>query len=150
MDVDFKVIGERVVEIRKRLNYLQKDFAKEMEIAPSSLCDIEAGNIKPRFELLFNITKKFNVNVSYLFHGAGDMFLSDQGDLHRELKQLTADEMWFNKFLYHFRNSPFTRYHVMTEFRSFTVQNAELIKRDIEAHLIETGQSGAEGPQEKE
>lgn len=132
MDFDLKIIGERLQKIRKHLNLLQKDFAKELGISASSLCDIEAGNMKPRFELIYALTKKFNVNILYLLHGTGDMFMREKQDTFHKSEIMERDREWWENFIYYIENSPMTRYAVMSYFLTYKNTNEELIKIDIE------------------
>ncbi|MCP5109140.1 MAG: helix-turn-helix transcriptional regulator [bacterium] len=134
MDADLKTIGERLQKIRKQLGMLQKDFAKELGIASSSLCDIEAGNMKPRFELIYSITKKFKVNILYLLHGTGDMFIKEErnGEIFQKSEVFKQYREWLNDFLYYFDNSPMVRYAMQAYFSIYTTENDLLIKKDIE------------------
>ena len=132
MDVDLKLIGERLQEIRKRFKLMQKDFAKDLGISPSSLCDIEAGKIKPRFELIHNLPKKFKVNILYLLYGTGDMFMHEEEEIFRQSEVLETYRNWIKEFLFFFENSPMVRYAVMNYFISYINEHEGLIKIDIE------------------
>ncbi len=132
MDFDLKIIGERLQKIRKHLDLLQKDFAKELGISASSLCDIEAGNMKPRFELIYALTKKFNANILYLLHGTGDMFMREKQETFHKSKIMDIDRERWEDFLYYIENSPMTRYAMMSHFLTYKNKNEELIKIDIE------------------
>jgi transcriptional regulator with XRE-family HTH domain len=134
MEADLKAIGSRLQEIRKRLNLLQKKFAQELGISASSLCDMEAGNMKPRFELIYSLTKKFNVNVLYLLHGQGDMFMPEDKDIFRESGALNRHREWFRDFLYYFEHSPMARYSLMSMFITYLHENEKLIQIDIKKH----------------
>lgn len=134
MDVDLKEIGKRLQDIRKNLGLLQKDFAKELEISSSSLCDIEAGNLKPRFELIYSITRKFKVNILYLLHGEGDMFMPEEEELFSRSDVLEKHRDWFKEFIYHFENSPMVRYAMMSYYFSYLNENEKLVKIDLDKH----------------
>ncbi len=127
-----KEIGLRMQIIRKRLGKLQKDFAKELGISGASLSEIESGNAKPMFDTLYNITKKYNVNVYYLLHGNGDMFISNEIDHGVQLNEYGRYSDWLKKFLVYFKKSEIVRYGVMSHFRKLILENERLIKLDIQ------------------
>ena len=132
MAADLKLIGERLQEIRNKLNFLQKDFAEELEISSSSLCDIEGGKIKPRFELIYNLPKKFKVNILYLLYGTGDMFMHEEDEIFRQSGVLEKHKEWFKEFISYFEDSPMVRYALMSYFFSYINEHDKLIKIDID------------------
>lgn len=67
-------INERLIEIRKSLNMLQKDFAHSLGMAQTSLSTIETGNSPVRETLIVALCSKFNVNEQWLRTGEGEMF----------------------------------------------------------------------------
>jgi transcriptional regulator with XRE-family HTH domain len=135
----FRTIGERLQKIRKHLGLLQKDFAEKLEISTSSISDIEAGNIKPRFELIYNLTKKFNVNIYYLLHGKGDMFMPEEDDPAYLANKLPQFKDWLKDFLRHFNQSPMVRYSMMSYFLTYKNENDLLIAKDIEKNKSTNG-----------
>jgi transcriptional regulator with XRE-family HTH domain len=126
-----KEIGERLQMVRKRLNIIQKDFAKELGISGASLSEVEAGNAKPMIELYYNITKKFDVNQNYLLFGAGDMFMDEDnsgifpGENDNEFIE------FMEKFLFYFKNSKLMRTAMMGHFTTFLLDNEATIEKDI-------------------
>ena len=98
-DPVLKEIGFRLQLVRKKLNLLQKDFAKTLDISNASLSEMEAGNAKPRFELIYNITKKFKVNINYLLHGEGEIFMSDEISRQSGLEIKSEYQPFFKDFL---------------------------------------------------
>jgi transcriptional regulator with XRE-family HTH domain len=140
VDVDLKGIGERLQQIRKKLGFLQKDFAGELEISSSSLSDIEAGNIKPRFELIYQLIKKFNVDIIYLLNGTGDMFYHEEEEIFHQSAVLTQYRDWFKEFISYFENSPMVRYALMNFFFTYINENEKLIKIDIDNNKAKKGE----------
>lgn len=124
-------IGLRMQTIRKRLGFKQQNFAAELGISPASLSEIEAGRAKPMFDTIFNLTKKFNVNVYYLLHGQGEMFIGD--DVERSIGTGKFGEYteWLRKFLFYFRQSEMVRYAMMSEFKKYLLENERLIEKEI-------------------
>ncbi len=140
-DPIFKEIGDRLQAIRKHLGFLQKELAAELEISTSSISEIELGNIKPRFELIYNITRKFKVNVFYLLHGEGEMFVKKTGEAENLLGGVPQYGKWLRDFLWYFNYSPVVRYAMMNYFQTYLLQNDELIEMDLEASKKEKGET---------
>lgn len=130
-----KEIGQRIRLIRKKQNLLQKDFCKELNVSGSSLSAMEAGHIKPNFELLYNISSKFNVNLCFLLHGKGDIFISQEKEDITALRKMLDQEgeiaNWLKEFLYYFKYSPLVRYAMMSYFSEFLLTRMEIIDADI-------------------
>ncbi|MCP5108475.1 MAG: helix-turn-helix transcriptional regulator, partial [bacterium] len=116
-DPELIKIGERMQAIRKKLGFLQKDFAGELGISGASLSEIEAGNAKPRYELIYNITGKFNVNIYYLLHGRGEMFMPEESEKPFDFGEGGKYRDWVLKFLRYFKDSEMVRHHMISYFR---------------------------------
>lgn len=127
----WKEIGLRLQEVRKKLNLLQKDFAKTLDISNASLSEMEAGNAKPRFELLYNITKKYNVNVNYLLHGEGEIFMTDEISRQSGIEFSQGNKDFFKEFIYYFNCSHLVRTAMMNYFRAYILEKEKLIQKDI-------------------
>jgi len=126
-----KGIGHRLQLIREKLRYLQKDFAKALDISNASLSEMESGNAKLRFELIYNLTRSFNVNINYLLHGKGPMFLPE-GIFNMEEVEIGEDSLAFlQEFLKYFNQSSLIRTSVMNHFRTYMLNNRALIEKDI-------------------
>ena len=63
------MLGNRIKDIRIRLNYDQKRFAKEIGATVSALSNWENGRNKPNMEKLSNIAKIGNTTVEELLYG---------------------------------------------------------------------------------
>jgi transcriptional regulator with XRE-family HTH domain len=61
------VIGEKVRAIRKERNLNQIDFAEAIGISQGRLSEIEQGRTKPSAETLFQLRRKFNIDLNWLF-----------------------------------------------------------------------------------
>ena len=132
-----KKTGKRMQAIRSKLKLLQRDFAAELDISPASLSEIEAGNGKPRFNVIYNLTKKFNVNIYYLLHGKGEMFMAD--DIERNIVPETYGEHteFLKTFLRYFNDSLMVRYAMMTHLRTYLIEKEHLIEKDVEKNKRE-------------
>ncbi|UCH95404.1 MAG: helix-turn-helix transcriptional regulator [Candidatus Aminicenantes bacterium] len=143
-DPVLKEIGLRLQLIRKRLNLLQKEFAKMLDISNASLSEMEAGNAKPRFELIYNITRKFKVNVNYLLHGEGEIFMSDEISRQSGLDIRSEYLPFFKDFLYYFNQSPLVRTAMMNYFRTYILEKENLIEKDIRKTKASASQEQAD------
>ncbi len=128
---ELKETGERLIAIRKNLGFRQNEFAGKLGISNANLSEIEAGNAKPRYELIYNITKKFNVNAYYLIHGEGDMFMPVNIPRVLGVEDIAPYSDWLREFLRYFTKSEIVRYHIMAYFRGYLLENKNLIDRDI-------------------
>jgi transcriptional regulator with XRE-family HTH domain len=129
-----KEIGARLRKIRKQLEYSQKDFAETVNVSNPSLCEMEAGNARPRFELIYNIIKIHKVNIQYLLFGKGRMFISSALDsLENEINiDLIADyRKFFKEFFYYFSKSELIRSVMMSFFREYILDNDARIHKDM-------------------
>lgn len=131
--------------IREKLKLVQRDFAGELDISGASLSEIEAGNGKPRFNVIYNLSKKFNVNIYYLLHGKGEMFMAD--DIARTIAPETYGEHteFLKTFLRYFNDSLMVRYAVMTHFRTYIIEKEGLIEKDIAKNKAETEKTKHKG-----
>lgn len=130
-DPILKDIGQRLQNIRKKIELIQKDFAVEMEISGASLSEIEAGSSKPRIELYYNLTKKYNVNTEYLLHGKGEMFLGASKSGTPGIEKEDEFREFLETFLDYFEKSRLVRYAMMTHFTTFLEEKETLIEKNI-------------------
>ncbi|UCH96643.1 MAG: helix-turn-helix transcriptional regulator [Candidatus Aminicenantes bacterium] len=127
----WKEIGLRLQLVRKRLNLLQKDFARSLDISNASLSEMEAGNAKPRFELIYNMTKKYKVNINYLLHGIGEVFMPEEISRQRGMEINPGHQDFFKEFFHYFNCSHLVRTAMMNYFRAYILEKENLIKKDI-------------------
>lgn len=67
------MIGERIKNLRKKLNYTQVDFCNLTGIKPATLSDYESRGKVPS-EVIETIIEKTSVNAGWLMTGRGDIF----------------------------------------------------------------------------
>lgn len=130
-DPILKEIGQRLQNIRKTIKLNQKDFAREMEISGASLSEIEAGNSKPRIEVYYNLTQKYNVNTDYLLHGKGEMFRGASKLESPGVEKTHEFREFLETFLDYFEKSRLVRYAMMTHFTTFLEEKETLIEKNI-------------------
>ena len=80
---------DRLIELRKSLNYSQQKFADVLNIKRGTIANYECGRNEPIDAVITLICKEFNVNEHWLRTGEGEMFLPM--DRETELARLTVD-----------------------------------------------------------
>ena len=76
-------IGTRFRQIRKRGNLTQIEFAKPLEITPSTVSQIEKGSMLPSIELIVKVIKLYDTTFDYLILGQ-ESSISNQADCSPE------------------------------------------------------------------
>ena len=61
-----KVFGERVKEALKSQGLTQKDFAKSINVQPTTFCEWLNGNNEPPMQAIVDIAKSLNLSTDYL------------------------------------------------------------------------------------
>jgi len=130
---ELKQIGERILAVRRYLHMHQNDFARAMGVSNGSLSMMETGKNQPRFELLFNLAKKYKINLYYIFFGLGEMFLPPEpDDAIKEKNYGPETETWLRNFYRYFNESQIFRFNVMATVSMLLLEKSETIKREIE------------------
>lgn len=80
------MINERLKKIRKIIKKTQKDFADELGVSERNYKNYEYGNSFPPEELLQEINYQYNVNLTWLLTGRGEIF-EERNDLARNNNQ---------------------------------------------------------------
>jgi len=129
---ELKQIGERILAVRRYLHLHQNDFARAMGVSNGSLSMMETGKNQPRFELLFNLAKKYNINFYYLFFGQGEMLLPTNLDTGiKDKKYGPESEYWLREFFHYFNESHLFRFSVMSLVSRYLLENRNLVELDI-------------------
>ena len=67
MEVDFKLIGERMKKARNELGLTQEKLAEAIEVSVRLISDIEQDRAKPSYEILIKICNIFNIGINQIF-----------------------------------------------------------------------------------
>jgi transcriptional regulator with XRE-family HTH domain len=91
-------IGERIKSLRRQFKMTQIEFAKRVGISQGTLSEIESGNAKPSFDVLFAIGKNFTVDLNWLVTNTDhhSTLKSDELTLlknYRQLEDIAKEEM---------------------------------------------------------
>lgn len=130
-EIDKKSIGERLKSIRAALNLSQREFGENLNISSASICSIESGKGLPRHEVIYNLAAKFNVNINFLLHGSGEMFITDLIKQRIESGEFKPYTGFLKEFLKYVRESSVVRYEMMNYFWKYLVENEGLIEKEI-------------------
>ncbi|MGD2090276.1 MAG: helix-turn-helix transcriptional regulator [Candidatus Aminicenantes bacterium] len=131
LEIDKKSIGQRLKLIRTTLHLSQREFAENLDISASSICSIESGKGLPRHDVIYNLAAKFNVNIYYLLHGSGEMFISDLLKQRIESGEFKPYTGFLKEFLKYIRASSVVKYEMMNYFWKYFIENEGLIEKEI-------------------
>ena len=65
---------KRIVEVRKKYNLTQGEFAERLGLTRNFISLVENGNRDPSDRTISDICREFNVNETWLRTGDGEMF----------------------------------------------------------------------------
>lgn len=69
------MMKERILQIMRKENMTQQDFAKAIEVSPASLSNIFNGKTNPTNNHVNAIHRRFpNISINWLMFGEGDMY----------------------------------------------------------------------------
>ncbi len=75
------MMKERILQIMRRENMTQQDFAKAIEVSPASLSNIFNGKTNPTNNHVSAIHRRFpDISVNWLMFGEGDMYTTVSGE----------------------------------------------------------------------
>lgn len=69
MNIEYRIIGNRIQQRRKELGLKQYDLAEQLNISNNHLSSIETGREKPGLETLLHICDALHVTPDYLLIG---------------------------------------------------------------------------------
>ena len=80
--------GSPIKQIRKSLKLSQTVFSSHLGLNQGSYSSIESGKTNISQQVKRALLREFNVNPKYLDKGKGEMFLTDEKELHRRIDEL--------------------------------------------------------------
>lgn len=99
-DLDFKVIGMKIRERRKSLGITQEAVARQLEVNPSHICNIECGRANPSLTALVQIANILHCSVDYFISGEytfqveKDREKTLDGKILEQIKYFDVDKKW--------------------------------------------------------
>ncbi len=131
--MDLVGIGSRLKDIRKKLDFTQKEFAETMTITMVTLSDVETGKKRPSSEMLFSLSKLYDVNLDFLLFGYGCMFREGA-----DVKGVMIEDNSFGEYtddvremLWYMQNSRLARTAFITLTKEYIYRNWVILRRDI-------------------
>ena len=131
LEIDKKAIGLRLKLIRTALNLSQREFSGSLDISSSTICSTESGKGLPRHDVIYNLAAKFNVNIYFLLHGSGEMFISDLLKQRIESGEFKPYTNFLKEFLKYVRASSVVRFEMMNYFWKYFLETEALIEKEI-------------------
>jgi DNA-binding XRE family transcriptional regulator len=127
-------ISCRIKIIRKIWGFKQKDFAEKLKVSGATLSDVEKGKYKPSHDLIFNISKQFNVNLNYLLFGEGEMFVKGDVEIVTRLDNMFSESDEIKKFNWYFEKSKVLRFRILSFFNKLLVEDRDVIEGEIKGN----------------
>jgi transcriptional regulator with XRE-family HTH domain len=106
-----KNIGQRIRQVRKRLHYTQKEFAKLLGLTAASISAYETGDALPSVDVLLRLPEIVNVSYDWILTGCYMAMTRD-----KRLIELSDEEL-----------------KLLEGFRKATADRRDLIARMVEA-----------------
>ena len=124
-----KELGKRIKTIREERHMRQKQFAAYLGISGSLLSQIESGQKKPVYELLYKLMKKYNVSLDWIFSGQGEMFLKKKKKVKVKEDKYIDDIETIDDLVWYLEHSSLFNLNVMGYGARFFFVNVENIKK---------------------
>lgn len=134
-------IGNRIKNIRTSLNLKQKEFSKKLNIAASSLSEIETGRYSPGLDVIITLAKEFDVDLYYLLMGEGEMFISPDLLSITRLKEYAFNTEQVRDFLYYFQRSTTLQYSILSHFSGMMTEKKSTILKETKKYEEDKGAS---------
>jgi transcriptional regulator with XRE-family HTH domain len=128
---DLISFGSRLKYIRKTLGLKQTDLSKTMGVGNSVISEYENNRVMPTFNGLLAFSKKFKVNLNFLFHGYGRPFLSEyETGKHKSVTSISQEDI--DEFMLHFSRSSYVQHTILGNFQLIKEAEESAIKKQIE------------------
>lgn len=81
-------IGDRIKTLRKKVMLTQEEFAGRLAISKGFVSNLEKGRVQPSAQLIRLISYEFSVSEYWLTTGEGEMFLSPEQIIKKQIDQI--------------------------------------------------------------
>ncbi|MCP5049952.1 MAG: helix-turn-helix transcriptional regulator, partial [bacterium] len=129
-------VAKRLKAIREALGLKQNHFAQRLHVSGPLLSELESGKYKPKFNLIVNLVREFNVNLYYLYFGEGEMFAG--GDSRGKPRALSEydilNKTHFIDFLENIERSPFLEFSILSHYRLLMSKEKETIQEEFDEY----------------
>ncbi len=89
---DFKILGERLLKIRKNLGLSQEETAWAAGLSSRTYADIERGEVNARLDTILRICEVFRITPNDILIYEHDNDFIDMNELDEMLKKLTQKQ----------------------------------------------------------
>lgn len=89
---DFKILGERLLKIRKNLGLSQEETAWAAGLSSRTYADIERGEVNARLDTILRICEVFRITPNDILIYEHDNDIIDINELDEMLKKLTQKQ----------------------------------------------------------
>lgn len=133
-EYDLKAIGRRIKEARKHLSILQDTIAEECNLSKTTISDFERGEKRPGFDLLYYLHTRYNISIDYILFGVGNLVISKESPNENkiDLTSFGSDLEIIKEMLEIMKQSIITKSAIIGHYRTFVIENPDLIEKDIE------------------
>lgn len=69
MEIDYKIIGERIKEARRKKGWSQEQLSEEIDVSTAYMSRVERGSTEINLKRLANISKALGTSMEYLIGG---------------------------------------------------------------------------------
>lgn len=94
------IIKDRLRQLRKNLQYNQKDFAEKIGVTSSAISRLETGDINFTEQMIKSICREFKVDYIWFTTGEGEMFSETDDDILDTIDFIMSNENEFHKNLF--------------------------------------------------
>ena len=133
-DIRAQEAAVRAKQVREHLNLSQRELGIELNISAATISELENGRLFLNFEYLYNINRKYGVNIYYVMFGEGAMFDVPESRLAQRLDALIKTNAEAARVLDYFEKSGIVRHNLSSRFISLMLQEKELIEKEIKAN----------------
>ncbi len=89
---DFRVIGNKLLEIRKRAGMTQSEVAEAANLSDRTYADIERGTVNMRIETLLKICEALHITPDVILTEDNPELFAKQAELFEELNCCTIHQ----------------------------------------------------------
>jgi transcriptional regulator with XRE-family HTH domain len=125
--------GEHLKKIRDDSGLNQKEFAETLEVAPSTIWEVEAGNSNPGYSLLIKLNKVYNVNPNYILLGEGEPYM-DALNLIPDRYDFGEQAQDVIDLIEKMEKSPMMRFALIAYGNKFYRNNKGIVEMDMETN----------------
>ncbi|HLP46254.1 MAG TPA: helix-turn-helix transcriptional regulator [Candidatus Kapabacteria bacterium] len=124
--------GERLKQIRKALYLSQSELAEKLEVSRSFISELESGQVRCGYDLIFKFSEIFDVNLYYLVRGEGAMFDAKTPTPSLSGKEIGDPIESIPELLWYLERSTLMRYNVMFAATRILLDEEDRIAKEIE------------------